>query len=189
MMSGTPCERFAETNGNTDMTTDIAAIGTDINDEYDNLLEELKSYHNKKGVYPEYLAWWLRYVAEEKWSEAENVKWIKDLIARGIPVIVAHNQAENWRNGTGTKKPTWGTWQEAKMLLDAGYTWNSKDDPTVVLLPPANIKMAVAKVDEEDLADKLTNLKVSGEDADKDTGGDAEQVNGKDAEGEGNDKE
>lgn len=188
-MPGTPCERFAEANGDKDMTTDIAAIGTDINDEYDNLLQELMAYHSEKGVYPEYLAWWLLYVAKEKWSEEENVKWIKDLIARGIPVIVAHSQAANWRNGTGTKKSTWGTWQEAKMLLDAGYTWNSKDDPTVVLLPPSKTLLAVAKVDEEDLADKLTNLKVGGGDADKVSGGDAEKVSDKDAEEEASDKE
>uniref|UniRef100_A0A7S3H1K2 Uncharacterized protein n=1 Tax=Spumella elongata TaxID=89044 RepID=A0A7S3H1K2_9STRA len=182
-MPETPCERFAAANGNTDMTTAIAAIGTDINDEYDNLLQELRDYHGINEVYPEYLAWWLLFVANDKWSEAENIKWINELISRKIPVIVAHNQAVNWRNGTGTKKSTWGTWQEAKMLLDAGYKWNAVDVLPVALLPPADILLAVAKGDEEELTDKLTNLKVSGEDAD-----DAEKVSGNDVDEDGGDK-
>lgn len=56
------------------------------------------------------------------------------------------------------------------MLLDAGYKWNAVDVLPVVLLPPADILLAVAKGDEEELTDKLTNLKVSGNDADEEGG-------------------
>ena len=180
---GTPCDEFAKENGSKDMTNLIAAIGTDFDETSRNLLDVLLAYHKKTGEYPEYLAWWLLYVAKEKWSDEENVKWMKDVISRGIPVLVAHKDAKEWMEGRG--RTTGNTWKEVERLMAAGYKWILPEDfpfPTLYL-PKKTTLLSAAKLVDEDLVETIANLKVSGDDAEKVVDKDAEEQE------EGSDKE
>lgn len=171
-MTGTPCERFAAVNGNNSMTHQIAAIGTDLDDTNNNLLEALMAHKEKSDVYPEFLAWWLLHGQSPPvgWDEEKNKRWVKEVIARGIPVLVAHNQATKWRANKGFKKTKWGTWMEAKMFLDAGYKWSVKDKfPTLVPPVKAASLTPAAVIIDEDLADALSHLEVSEVDTEKTT--------------------
>ena len=181
--NGTPCDEFAKKNGSKDMTHSIAAIGTDFDEKSQNLLDILLVYYQKTGTYPEYLAWWLFCVAEEKWSDEGNVKWVETVISRGIPVLVAHKDAKEWMEGRG--RTTGNTWKEVKSLMAAGYKWSLPEDfpfPTLCL-PKKTTLLSAAKLIDEDLVETIANLKVSGDDAEKVVDKDAEEQE------EGSDKE
>jgi len=70
-----------------------------------------------------------------------------------------------------------GTWDEVEMLTGAGYKWDPKDPPRL-FFPEQSVKVV-----DEDLAEKVANLNMSGEKAEK-----VEKISGNDEE-EGSDKE
>lgn len=191
MDNRTPCDKLAETCDKDSVRLDLAAIGTDRND--DNRLEPTLEKFKKDGKYPEFLAWWLDYGPEGKqsWSKEANIDWINTLIKNGMPrVLVAHKDAELWMQNKG--RTTGNTWMEVKMLKDAGYKWDM--DYPFPALYKATLLSSVKSVD-EDLVETIANLKVGGDDAEMvpDQGADkvADKVADKDAEEEeeGSDKE